>query len=97
MDQDSDQHLEALEQRLSARIEASEKRVIERMRDMQNELLKAWLPAEERGHARDAALEARVAAIETRLDIMQKRLLEIEMKLVFNSPPQPGIRSRRTA
>jgi hypothetical protein len=35
-----------------------EERLLERMRDMQTELLKAFLPAQEQNHLRDSALEA---------------------------------------
>jgi hypothetical protein len=54
----SEQHMIARIDTLSVRLEVSEQHMIERMRDMQTELLKAYLPAQEAANARDAALEA---------------------------------------
>ena len=44
---------------LELRITSLEERLLERMRDMQTELLKAFLPYQEQTRLRDSALEAR--------------------------------------
>ena len=67
-------------------VDRAEARLIERMRDMQTELLKAYLPAQEQGRVRDTALEARNTAVELRVASVEGRLAEIEKKLLLNPP-----------
>jgi len=71
---------------LGERMTELEARMIERMRDMQTELLKAYLPAQEQARLRDSALEARGTAVESRLATVENRLVEIEKKLLLNPP-----------
>lgn len=56
------------------------------MRDMQTELLKGYLPAQEQARARDSALEARTVALAWRAATVENRLAEIEKKLLLNPP-----------
>jgi hypothetical protein len=50
-----DQRMTGLDERMAG----LEERLLERMRDMQTELLKAFLPYQEQTRLRDSALEAR--------------------------------------
>jgi len=77
---------ERLGQRLENRIAELEERIIGYMRDMQTELLKGYLSAQEQARARDNALEARTVALETRAATVENRLAEIEKKLLLNLP-----------
>jgi hypothetical protein len=86
MDEDLKQYLHEMEQRIGARIDAYEQRLIERMRDMQTELLKGYLPAQELANTRDSVLEARQLGVETRVNSVEKRLWEIEKKILLNPP-----------
>ena len=63
-----------------------EERLLERMRDMQTELLKAFLPYQEQAGLRDSALEARQNAVEARFHTVERRLAEIEKKLLLDPP-----------
>jgi BMFP domain-containing protein YqiC len=71
---------------LEVRINGLEERLLERMRDMQTELLKAFLPYQEQTRLRDSALEARQSALEARANTVEVRLSEIEKKLFLNPP-----------
>jgi uncharacterized protein (UPF0216 family) len=82
-----------LEERLDGRITSRdgrmtsmEERILERMRDMQTELRKAFLPYQEQSRLRDAAVEARQAALEARFHTVEGRLAEIEKKLLPEPP-----------
>jgi polyhydroxyalkanoate synthesis regulator phasin len=81
-----DGRLEALEERLKA----SEERLSEQMRDMQTELLKAFLPWQDQVRIQFRELEANtgnsVQAVKLRMDIMERRLGEIEKRLLLNPP-----------
>src|ERR1035437_1321147 len=48
---------------MDERMTGMEERLLERMRDMQTELLKAFLPYQEQTRLRDSALEARQSAL----------------------------------
>ena len=71
---------------MEARLSGMEKRLLERMRDMQTELLKAFLPYQEQASLRDSALEARQCALEARSGSVERRLSEIEKKLLMSPP-----------
>jgi hypothetical protein len=68
---------------IDARIQATEERLTERMRDMQTELLKAFLPFREQIGLREAALEARQNSLDARQGVLERRLSEIEKKLLL--------------
>ena len=68
------------------RLERYEERVVEQMRDMQTELLKVCLLAQEQTRSREGALEARIAAVEARAAIVEGRLADME-KLLLLKPP----------
>lgn len=63
-----------------------EDRLLERMQDMQTELLKAILLDQERKRQWAEAMEARQNAIELRFNSVEGRLAEIEKKLLLNPP-----------
>src|ERR1017187_7869147 len=69
---------------------ASEDRLSEQMRDMQTELLKAFLPWQRDVKIQFRELEVNtgnsVQAIKERMDILQHRLQEIEKRLLMNPP-----------
>ena len=71
---------------MDERMTGMEERLLERMRDMQTELLKAFLPYQEQARLRDAALEVRQAALEGRFNTVEGRLVEIEKRLFLNPP-----------
>ena len=77
-----DERLTGMDERMTG----MEERLLERMRDMQTELLKAFLPYQEQTRLRDAALEARQAALEGRFHTVEGRLVEIEKRLFLNPP-----------
>ena len=84
IDPELKQYLTDMESRLMASLQATQDYLIERMRDMQTELLNAYLPAEQQTRDRHTALEARTAAVESRQSSVEKRLAEIEKKLLFD-------------
>jgi hypothetical protein len=63
-----------------------ESRLVEQMRDMQTELLKAFLPWQDQVRIQFRELEANtgnsVVAVKQRMDIMERRLGEIEKRLL---------------
>jgi hypothetical protein len=77
-----DERLAGVDERMTG----MEERLLERMRDMQTELLKAFLPYQEQARLRDAALEVRQAALEGRFHTVEGRLVEIEKRLFLNPP-----------
>ena len=85
-----DERLTGLDERLAG----MEERLLERMRDMQTELLKAFLPYQEQTRLRDAALEARQAALEGRFHTVEGRLVEIEKRLFLNPPAASKLQLR---
>ena len=85
--------LQALEDRLQAlgdRLQATEERLSEQMRDMQTELLKAFLPRQDNVRIQFRELEANtgnsVQSVKLRMDVIERRLGEIEKKLLLNPP-----------
>ena len=83
MDPELQQYLQAMETRIVDTL-------TERMRDMQTETLKAFEPWQENIHARTRLLERTWAAIDdtakARMDTIERRLAEIEKKLLLNPP-----------
>ena len=69
---------------------ASEERLSEQIRDMQTELLKAFLPWQRDVKIQFRELEVNtgnsVQAIKERMNILERRLLEIEKRLLLNPP-----------
>ena len=82
--------LAAVESSVSAQMHALEERLSEQMRDMQTELLKAFLPWQRDVRIQFRELEVNtgnsVQAIKERMDILQHRLQEIEKRLLMNPP-----------
>ena len=78
--------LAALETRLDVRMDS----LSEQMRDMQTELLKAFLPWQQDVKIQFRELEINtgnsVQAIKERMDVLQHRLQEIEKRLLMNPP-----------
>jgi len=56
------------------------------MRDMQTELLKAFLPYQEQTRLRDSALESSLIRPGSARHTVEVRLSEIEKKLFLNTP-----------
>lgn len=77
---------ERLSERMDSQIKASEERLSEHMRDMQTEILKAFMPFQQQVSIRYTALETRQHAVETRFAIVERRLAEIEKKLLLDPP-----------
>jgi tetrahydromethanopterin S-methyltransferase subunit G len=78
------------EKRLENHIGEVEERLSEQLRDMQTELLKAFLPWQEQVRVQFRELEANtgnsVVATKQRMDIMERRLGEIEKRLLMHPP-----------
>jgi 5'-deoxynucleotidase YfbR-like HD superfamily hydrolase len=79
-----------VEKRFKSRLGESEERLSEQLRDMQTELLKAFLPWQEQIRIQFRELEANtgnsVTATKQRMDVMERRLGEIEKRLLMNPP-----------
>lgn len=82
--------LQALEQRLEGKIDASESRVVDRVnemiRDAETRLLQAFYSYADANNKRVGQLEGNDLGFLTRLGTMENRILEIEKRL--NMPPQ---------
>jgi hypothetical protein len=67
-----------------------ENRLSERIRDSQTEILKAFLPYQESQNLRLRTLEAKLSNTDTgiteRMAILERRLAEIEKRLLLNPP-----------
>ena len=78
--------LAALETRLDVRMDG----LSEQMRDMQTELLKAFLPWQEQVRIQFRELEVNtgnsVSTVKERMNILERRLWEIEKRLLMNPP-----------
>lgn len=89
MDQELKQHLEAMESQLSThfdkRLGKLEERLTEKMRDMQTELLRGFAAFSEGQTIRVRKVEADQsnldAALSGRVNVLERRLLEIELRL----------------
>lgn len=84
MDEELKQHLDAMEARLVEQMRELGDNLTEKMRDMQTELLKAFLPFREQVGLREAALEARQNSLDARQGVLERRLGEIEKKLLLD-------------
>jgi hypothetical protein len=78
--------LAALDTRLDVRMDG----LSEQMRDMQTELLKAFLPWQEQVRMQFRELEVNtgnsVSTVKERMNILERRLWEIEKRLLMNPP-----------
>jgi hypothetical protein len=85
MDQELKQYLEAMESRMETRMDKLEERLVEKMRDMQTELLRGFAAFSEGQTIRVRKVEADQsnldAALSGRVNVLEKRLLEIELRL----------------
>ncbi len=89
MDQELKQHLEAMEARMESRFDERmgklEERLTEKMRDMQTELLRGFAAFSEVQTIRLRKVEADQsnldAALSGRVNVLERRLLEIELRL----------------
>ena len=96
MDQEIKQHLEAMESRMESRMDRMsthfdekmgklEERLTEKMRDMQTELLRGFAAFSEGQTIRLRKVEADQsnldAALSARVNVLERRLLEIELRL----------------
>ena len=90
--QDVIEAVNASEERLTGvmrgMISASEDRVIETLRDIQTEMLKAFYSIIESNQKRFAETENETAAIKSRLATVEDRLLDLERKVNIPKPPQ---------
>jgi DNA anti-recombination protein RmuC len=85
-----DTRLGKVEERFDNRLGEFERRLSEQLRDMQTEILKAFLPWQEQVRIQFRELEANtgnsVVAVKQRMDVMERRLGEIEKRLLMNPP-----------
>jgi len=76
---------------LRAEMHAGFDRLQEQMRDMQTEILKGFLPYQEAQNVRMRNLEANTVnndlALKMRMEVLERRLQQIEKKLLLNPPP----------
>jgi len=86
-----------LESGLLAKMAEQEERLSEQIRDMQTELLKAFMPWQDQIRFQFRELEVNtgnsVSAIKERMNILERRLLEIERKLLLEPPAASSLRS----
>lgn len=79
-----------LETKFSEFEERLTSRVTEQIRDSQTDILKAFLPWQDSVHTQFRRLEANMGnnttAIEQRMGILERRLWEIEKRLLMNPP-----------
>lgn len=68
-------------------VQASEDRLVETMRDIQTEILKAFYSFAESNRQRVAQLEGNQAAIITRIGVLEDRMLQLERKINFPNQP----------
>jgi hypothetical protein len=82
--------IKASEERQSAVIKGLEERIQEQMRDMQTELLKAFLPWQENLYTKFTSVETNTAksvqVMKDRIDFLERRLWQIEKKLLLEPP-----------
>lgn len=89
MDSELKQYLEAMEaridQRFDAKLDAMEHRLVEKIRDMQTELLRGFASFSEAQTIRLRKVEADQsnldAALSGRVNVLEGRLLQIELRL----------------
>jgi hypothetical protein len=85
MENELKEYLEAMETRLDARFEQMETNLVEKMRDMQTELLRGFAAFSESQIIRLRKVEADQsnldAALSGRVAVLERRLLEIELRL----------------
>lgn len=93
MDADLKQYLEAMEGRLNTKIEGLENGLVEKMRDMQTELLRGFAAFSEGQTIRLRKVEVDQsnldAALSGRLNVVEGRLRQIELRQGIEPPPQP--------
>lgn len=79
-----------LSEQMKQNLAKAEERLSEQMRDMQTELLKAFLPWQDQVRIQFRELDVNtgnsVQAIKQRMDVMERRLGEIEKKLLLEPP-----------
>lgn len=63
-----------------------EERLVAHMRDIQTELLKAFFPFQESVSLRIRTQDGVVQSANARMDVLERRLLEIEKRLLLNPP-----------
>jgi hypothetical protein len=81
---------EEVQQIVQQVVQASEARLSDQMRDLQTELLKAFLPWQEQVRIQFRELEVNtgnsVNAVKERMGILERRLSEIEKRLLMKPP-----------
>jgi hypothetical protein len=82
--------VDSLKSEMASKADLAELRdaLTEQMRDMQTEILKAFLPFREQVTNREAAMEVRQNSLDARQGIIENRLWEIEKRLLID-PPKP--------
>jgi hypothetical protein len=63
-----------------------EERLTERMRDMQTEIIRVFMDFQQRNESRDGFQSKTSAALDERLLLVERRLFEIEKKLLLEPP-----------
>lgn len=75
-----------LESVLDDRLRRSHNDLVERMRDMQTEIIRVSMEFQQRNETRDAAVETQLPPMTERMASIERRLLEIEKKPLLNPP-----------
>ncbi len=81
-----DDRMRALEERLDDRMHGLEDRLVERTRDMQTEIIRVFMEFQARNEDRDALQEKSVAVLGERVASVERRLRQIEAKLLLEPP-----------
>ena len=97
MDAELQQYLEAMEGRLNQRFEVLENGLVEKMRDMQTELLRGFAAFSEGQTIRLRKVEVDQsnldAALSGRVNVVEARLRQIELRQGIEPPQPPEARS----
>ena len=88
-----DKRFDDLTEKISEQVAASEGRLVEKMRDMQTELLRGFEAFASGQTIRLRKVEADQSNLNTaaggRLDVLESRLLQIELRLGLQQPNKP--------
>jgi hypothetical protein len=75
-----------IEQRVRLMQTAIEEHTTERTRDMQTEVIRVFMEFQQRNESRDGSLDKATAGLSERLGMVERRLFEIERKLLLEPP-----------
>jgi uncharacterized small protein (DUF1192 family) len=75
-----------IEQRMGLMQTQIEEHTTERTRDMQTEVIRVFMEFQQRNESRDGSLDKATAGLSERLGMVERRLFQIERKLLLEPP-----------